>query len=201
MGEYIYKTRPACQRPSWLTVKERNKLLPGWKLVDYAYIPAKEPTTPEECSDCNNTGTNIYVRALDAAGNYLSGEWAVFSTPDEDTTAMLRPRGQLDYCYDPQGITYYGQSFFMDAGSSFAPDPPRNERGPLRMRMNGNSDELNGMGLPLRRHVQFVLTFQRVEEENTEPPDPPSPETQWGPWYVKSQTARKIVTVRDPLPQ
>lgn len=199
VGEYIYASRPPCQRAEYLKVLIRDVNQPGFKLVDYAVIPVKEPSVPEACSECNNMSTNIYVRALDAAGNYISGEGVVFSTPDESVVALLRPRGELDYCFDPQGLTYYGQAFKMEEASNFN---PAFTRGPLRVSMAGNSDELNGMGLPLKRHVQFVLTFQRVEtggddgDGDTDPPD-----AQYGPWYVKRQTARRIVTVRDLLPQ
>ncbi|RIK21176.1 MAG: hypothetical protein DCC52_14255 [Chloroflexi bacterium] len=63
----------------------------------------------------------------------------------------------------------------MGAGSSFAPD--REERGPLTVFVEGlPSDDVNGMGLPLRRHVQYILTWRRVTAQAAETPTPaPAP--------------------------
>lgn len=199
MGEYIPPTRPACQRPYFLTVEQRaNPSQPGWKLADYAYIPAPEPSVPEDCSECNNGGVNIYVRALDTEGEYVAGIDAFQEFPTGTGVKTLAPRGDLDYCYDPQGKTYYGAAFEMSGDSSFSTD--RHEVGPYSVHLEGgNSDTLHGMGLPSRRHVQFVLTYVRVlgDEEPEPPPTPEDDPVKEGYIYrVKRADGARITLVR-----
>lgn len=201
MPEYIPASRPACQHPYFLTVK-RKAPGPGWALVDYAYIPVEEDGVPEACWECNNQGHNVYLRALDTAGNYISGANVVVESLHTADQLILGPRGSLDYCFDAAGITYYGAAFPMAGGgdSSFSTD--RGEVGPYNAHMLGNSDALFGMGMPSNRHVQFILTFQRVEEDGEEPdppdpPDPPQEDSIVGNTYrVKRADAQRIVLVR-----
>lgn len=201
MSEYIPATRPPCQHPYFLTVKERDKTLPGWKLVDFAYIPVKEQGVPEECSECNNMTPLMYFRALDTAGNFVSGVNVVVDTPTLSDQYVMRPRGELDYCFDPQGITYYGIAVELSPDSNFSTD--RREVGPYVAYMLGNSDVLQGMGMPSKRHVNFIATWQRVEVGTEPPPDPddppPTDAIEEGMLFrVKRADAKRIVMVRVP---
>lgn len=129
-----------------------------WKLISAQY------QNPDE----SGGGVNIVCFVQNENGNPMPGQRVTLRTSAGDTaTQVTDERGHCDH---PMG-----------AGSSFAPD--RNERGPLTVFVEGlPSDDVNGMGLPLRRHVQFILTWRRVTVQAAESPaplpaPPPVPET------------------------
>lgn len=117
-----------------------------WKLISAQY------QDPEE----SGGGVNIVCFVQDARGNPLPGTRVILRTSAGDTaTQTTDERGHCDH---PMG-----------AGSSFAPD--RGERGPLTVFVEGlPSDDVNGMGLPLRRHVQYILTWRQAVSAEPAPP-------------------------------
>lgn len=170
-------------QPTWITIT-RATGLPCWRIKEWAYVGIGD--------ECNNGGANAYLKALDAGGKFKAGDTVYWATPDEAAAIKMRPEGSLGYCYDNQGKEIpYGQAVQMTGDSSFSPD--RGERGPYSAYMEGNSDRISGMGLPLKRHVQFTVVWQWVTAgEEPQPPLPP-PGTAW---VVESQTEERIVLVR-----
>ena len=122
-----------------------------WKLISAQY------QNPDEA----NGGVNIVCFVQDENGNPMPGQRVTLRTSAGDTaTQITDERGHCDH---PMG-----------AGSSFAPD--RAERGPLAVFVQGlPSDDVNGMGLPLRRHVQYILTWRRASASATAPLPPSQP--------------------------
>lgn len=102
---------------------------------------------------------NIFVGVLDEEGKQLTDipvkmEWA----PGEYTTR--RTEEKFDYFLQPYNVSVVAVHD-MASGSSFSPD--RGERGGYKITAEGlPSDVVSGMGLPLRRHVAFLLVFQRT---------------------------------------
>jgi hypothetical protein len=171
-------------QPSWLTVT-RATGYPRWELVEYDYHDTED--------DCNNGGVSAYLKALDAQGNYQAGWIVHWATPDEAVSFAMQPEGNVGYCYGADGKEIpYGIAVPMSGDSSFSPE--RGESGPYSAYMDGPSDKLSGMGLPLRRHVQFTAVWQWKIEGNE--PDPTPDPTPGGEWVIKRQTADRIVLVR-----
>ncbi len=172
-------------QPDWLTVT-RTTGFPRWEIVEYDYISVDD--------ECNNGGVNAYLKALDTDGTYKAGDTVYWATPDEAVSFVMQPEGSVGYCYDDAGKEVsYGIAIPMSGDSSFDPSPPRSEHGSYSAYMADNSDKISGMGLPLRRHVQFTVVWQ-WKTEGTEPPPPPPPAE--GEWVIKRQTADRIVLVR-----
>ncbi len=119
---------------------EFAQVTPGqvyWKLISAQY--------QDETQSGGNI--NIVCCAQDEYGQPAFGQKAVQTWPD----------GQSTMPTDDKGIV----NFPMSGDSSFAPD--RGEHGPYAAYMAGlPSDRVVGMGLPLRRHVQYVLTWRKV---------------------------------------
>ncbi len=156
--------------PTWLTISP-TAVLPAWKVVRVEYVSTDDPR--------NNGSTNIYYKTLDAAGNYQQGVKVWQAWPDDKAQGITRKQGDLDFNGEP-----FGYTFPMSGDSSF--DPNRGQHGPYFGYVDGASDTVNGMGVPLRRHVQFLLVWQWT----ITPPIPPIPPT--GKWSVASQDATHI---------
>lgn len=156
--------------PTWLTI-DTDTDLPAYKAVRVEYI------SPED--ERNNQGVNIYVKTLDKDGNYQSGVKVWQDWGDDRAEALTRPEGELDFNGEPFGV-----AFPMTGDSSFSPD--RGEHGPYSVYAEGqDSDVVAGMGLPLRHHVQFLITFQWTENG----PTPPVGRV----WTVTEQAKHRIV--------
>lgn len=169
----------------WLTVT-RATGFPRWEIVAYEYI------APED--DCNNDGVNAYLKAVNPDGTMRLDDTVYWATPDD--IASLKMTGGVGYCYDANGKEIpYGVAVNMTADSSFSPD--RGERGPYTAYMGGNSDRISGMGLPLRRHVQYTVTWKMVLAG--EEPPPPADEKQYTDWRIKRQEPTRIVLVREEI--
>lgn len=108
-----------------------------WKLISAKY------QDPEE----SGGNVNIVCFVQDERGAPLPGTRVDLRTSAGDTaSALTNERGHCDHV--------------MGRGAGF--DPAR-ERGPLAVFVDGlPSDEVNGMGLPLNRHVQYILTWRRA---------------------------------------
>lgn len=136
-------------RVTWLKVDPAVNY-PCWKITDVAY------------ADENQSGgnVNIYVSVLDENGSPAFGAKVYFNTTDGQNPATQTVIN---------GVTDFPQS----GDSSF--DPARGESGPYTIRIlgGGDSDVIEGMGLPLRRHVTYQIRFKKVLSPVTPPPPPP----------------------------
>lgn len=108
-----------------------------WKLISAQY------QDPDE----SGGNVNIVVFVQDERGTPLPGQRVAQKFPGDQATALTDERGHTE--------------FPMSGDSSFAPD--RGENGPYSIVIDGlPSDQVVGMGLPLRRHVQYILTYRRA---------------------------------------
>ena len=120
-----------------------------WRLVKAVYF--------DEASAGGRV--NIFVGVLDETGKGITDipvkmEWGA----GESTTRKTEDK--FDYFLQPYNLSIVA-THDMAAGSSFAPD--RGERGGYTISVEGlPSEAVDGMGLPLRRHVAFLLVFQRT---------------------------------------
>lgn len=154
--------------PSWLTV-EISPLFPKYECVRVEYVSIDDPR--------NNGSTNIYIKTLDKNGAYQEGIKVYQAFPSDVAEARTRKFGELDFNGEAFGV-----AFPMSGDSSFAPD--RGEHGPYWCYAQTPSDIVRGMGVPLRRHVQFLLVYQWVDQT---PPPPPPPPTE-KKWVITSQS-------------
>ncbi len=114
-----------------------------WKLISAQY--------QDETQSGGNI--NIVCSVQDEYGQPAFGQNVVQAWPD----------GQAVLPTDDKGIV----NFPMSGDSSFAPD--RGERGPYLAYVAGlPSDRVVGMGLPLKRHVQYVLTWRKITASGAE---------------------------------
>lgn len=143
--------------PSWLTVKE-SPTFPKWQLQRLEYIDTTDPR--------NNGSTNAYLKALDKQGVYQAGLKVWQAWPTDRASELTKKQGDLKFNNEDFGI-----AFFQSGDSSF--DPNRGQSGPYVYYVDGNSDEVHGCGLPLRRHIQFLMVWQWVDQT------PPPPTGKW----------------------
>lgn len=108
-----------------------------WKLISAQY------QNPDESG--GNISIVIFVQ--DERGAPLPGQRVIQRFPGDQATGITDERGHYEFPQSPD--------------SSFSPD--RAEHGPYIALVDGlPSDRVEGMGLPLRRHVQYILTFRRA---------------------------------------
>ena len=151
--------------PGWVTI-ERAPDFPKWEAEVVEYYPVDAP--------CNNGSVNTYVRVENEKGDYLSGIKVYQDWGDDRASELMKPIVQAnDFCDDK-----YGATFFMSGDSSF--DPAKGQSGPYSFYVDGNSDVVKGLGLPLKRHVQYAITWRYKSE-----PTPPPTE---GHWVVENPT-------------
>lgn len=155
--------------PAWIKVVP-TPALPCWRLVGFEYIDVDNPI--------NNGSTNIYIRTLDKQGKYQQGIKVWQEWPTDRTNEFTKKEGDLLY-----NNVAYGVSFFQSGDSSF--DPNKGQAGPYTCYADGASDKVSGMGLPLKRHVQYTLTFQWV--------DSPIPPPTTKEWHITAQSASHVV--------
>ncbi len=161
--------------PKWVSLVRATA--PCWRIVKLEYI------APEDAR--NNQSVNTYVKCLDAAGNFKTGVKVWQDWKDDRASELTRSLANApDFMSEKFGTTFY-----MSGDSSF--DPGKSQIGPYAFYVDGMSDRVNGLGLPLRRHVQYLITFQWVEAEP--PPAPEPPPVQPGKWVITYQDERKVV--------
>lgn len=142
----------------------REWKMPAWTSVEDANVPAGQKyfrLVKAFFFDEASAGgrVNILVGVLDENGKELADipvrmEWGV----NEYTTRKTEDK--RDPFLIPYNLNIIA-AHDMAGGSSFAPD--RGERGGYKIMVEGfPSDIVSGMGLPLKRHVAFVLVFQRT---------------------------------------
>ena len=102
---------------------------------------------------------NILVGVLDEEGKELSDIPVRMGWGEGEYTTRITEE-KRDPFLIPYNLNVIA-AHDMASGSSFAPD--RGERGGYKIAVDGfPSDVVSGMGLPLRRHVAFLLVFQRT---------------------------------------
>ncbi len=116
-----------------------------WKLISAQY------QDPDE----SGGNINIIVFVQDERGAPIPGQRVLQKFPGDQASAVTDERGHIE--------------FPMSGDSSFAPE--RGESGPYSVVIDGMpGDQVEGMGLPLRRHVQYILTYRRAIFAATPPP-------------------------------
>lgn len=119
-----------------------------WKLVRARYLPpGNEPGSAQG-------RINIYYTVLNENGQPLVGQRVWQEWPDDRAS---RPTGE-------GGVT----DFMMSGDSSF--DPRRGERGPYKAYVDGVSDVVVGLVLPLKQHVCYELTWRKTVKGPIAPP-------------------------------
>ncbi|MBI3914574.1 MAG: carboxypeptidase regulatory-like domain-containing protein [Chloroflexi bacterium] len=114
-----------------------------WKLIRANYLPPG-----------NDPGTamgrvNIYYTVLDENGKPVAGQTVWQQWPDDRAAKTTNADGVAD--------------FNMSGDSSFDPKPPRSQRGPYSAYVDGlPSDKVVGLGLPLKQHVVYELTWRKT---------------------------------------
>lgn len=126
---------------SQVNVRVKPAQLPAganyWKLISAKF------QDPDE----SGGNVNIVVFVQDERGAPLPGHRVFQKFGGDQAPATTDERGHVE--------------FPMSGDSSFAPD--RGESGPYSIAVDGlPTDEIVGMGLPLRRHVQYLLTYRRA---------------------------------------
>lgn len=163
---------------TWISI-DRAPLYPKWEIVEWAF---------HDGDDCDNESVNCYFAAF-VGGKGVSGKKVLFATPDESAPLTLQ-HGQVGYCYDAQGKEIkYGVAVPMSGDSSF--NPAKGQSGPYSAYMEGNSDKIRGMGLPLKQHVQYTVVWEWRTDGDVPPVPVPT-----GRWVIASQTETEIVLRR-----
>lgn len=163
------------QLPTWITITRATA--PCWRAVRVEYIDPLDPR--------NNGSVNTYIKTLTENGEWAAGVKVWQDWKDDRASENTKLQVQAP---DFNGEKF-GTTFFMSGDSSF--DPNKGQVGVYSFYVDGNSDKVNGLGLPLKRHVQYLITFQWVNET----PIPPIPT---GRWVIASQTETEIVLNRIP---
>jgi hypothetical protein len=125
-----------------------------WKLISAQF------QDPDE----SGGNVNIVVFVQDERGAAIPGQRVFQKFPGDRAPGTTDERGHIE--------------FPMSGDSSYAPD--RGENGPYSIEIDGlPNDQVLGMGLPLRRHVQYVLTYRRAlfspQATPAPAPTPPTP--------------------------
>jgi LysM repeat protein len=119
---------------------ESADVAPGqvyWKLIRAVY------QDPDESSGNHN----VFYKVVDENNHPIANHKVLQAWPSDQTDATTKPDGTCD----------------IALWASFAPD--RGERGPYSAWVDGApSDKVTGMGLPLSRNVNFLLTWQRAKK-------------------------------------
>lgn len=123
---------------------------PYWKLISAQY------QDPDE----SGGNVNIVVFVQNENGSPARGQQVFQTFGGDRAPGSTDERGHVE--------------FPMSGDSSFAPD--RGESGPYSIVVDGlPNDQLLGMGLPLRRHVQYILTYRRAVFAAQQQPPPVTP--------------------------
>lgn len=160
--------------PYWLTITPAL-LLPAYKLIRVEYVSPEDPR--------NNGSTNIYCKFLDEQGKYQQGIKCWQDWGDDRASDMTEKQGDLMFNNEP-----FGCSFFQSGDSSF--DPNKGQVGAYTCYAEQPSDKLGKMGLPLRRHVQYLLVWQWTTQPT---PPPPTKDFVLADSHIVSQDENSIV--------
>lgn len=141
------------EMPPWTSAQPAN-VVSGetyWRLIQAVYFDEARA----------GGRVNIFTAALDETGKALAGIPVKLTWGIEVTQYVTRKtETKRDPFLQPFDLEVIAEHE-MGAGSSFSPE--RGERGGYKISIEGSSsDVVEGMGLPLRRHVAFLLVFQRT---------------------------------------
>jgi len=137
--------------PNWITIERYVGDKPYWKLIDFWYHAEGDPD--------NDGTTNVYILA-----------WNADNTPALNAHAVQMNGGIVLLPFKTNASGQAQADFPQSKDSIFYPS--RGEKGPYSVQMQGNSDVVKGMGLPVARHVQYWLLYQWTENSNPLPPAP-----------------------------
>ena len=155
-------------RSYWVTVVP-TQATSGYRLTGYVY--------EDETQSGGNH--NLYVTVVDKNGAPLSGVMVHQAWPDGDVAQPALG-----------GVTNFGLY-----GGPFYPD--QNQTGAYYCYIEGknHSDIVTGMGLPVNRHVNYILTFQQFDSSTPAPVPTPAPtgdyptNAQWASAFNQASTA------------
>lgn len=143
MANESYIPNPLCK---WVSIiNAANPKFPQWKVKSLEYRDSTTQPPSDEAA-------NIYVITQDQKGNPLGGIWVWQSWQD----------GTADKTTDRNGRT----DFFMSGDSSF--DPNKGQVGAYSIYIRFKdypTATAKGFGLPLKRHVQYIITFELIASE------------------------------------
>ncbi len=123
----------------WVSIGRADRAVTHWEIVASWYVP------PEQVG---GGPANVYALIGDVDGR-----------PTLEYRAVQRNGGVIALAPHLNDAGQAQADFPMSADSSFAPD--RGERGPYSVEIEGYpSDVARGLGLPLRRHVQYWFVFR-----------------------------------------
>jgi hypothetical protein len=119
---------------------------PTFRLVEAYFQDNIDPLHPNdhEASESKN-GIKIMVGVQDARGRPLTNVRVIQEFPGDQAFALTTPSGYAE--------------FDQSGDSSF--DPKKGQSGPYKIYIAGG-DVVKGLGLPVRQHVQYLLTFEQV---------------------------------------
>ncbi len=143
MGDKIDNACP------WVQVERFAGSGGHWRLTDFWYVPP---------SQVGNGPANIYFIAYNADG-----------TPAWTARAHVLNGGDALLSFKENSAHQAEANGNMSSGGVFYPD--KEQRGPYSGKMDGNSDTLTGMGLPVGGHAQYWGVWKWTE--GTVPPSPP----------------------------
>ncbi len=138
-------------RCPWVTVQSAPTNADHWELVDFQYL---DPTE-------SNGDVNVYIYVKDENGNPVGGI-QVMQQDGGLTPLRTRATGEVD--------------FNQSGDSSF--DPTKGHIGAYTVWVISYmpSDKVGRMGLPMRHHVSYRLTFQKKLAGSPPPPPPGGPD-------------------------
>jgi hypothetical protein len=152
--------------PAWVSIK-RSLVYPKWEVKEVVFVQDGDP--------CWNASVNAYLLVLDKHGIYQAGIKVWQDWKDDRASDFTKAFGDAPtYC-----LKKYGTTFYMSGDSSF--NPGKGEVGPYAFYVDGTSDRVEGCGLPLKRHCQYLITWGW-----TDSPTPPPPTT--GHWETEPST-------------
>ncbi len=167
--------------PQWISVVRftGDASKDYWRITDTEYLE-------DDGANCNVYAIAFNEKGLPAFNSKAEQRFPSWDHPDE---RILLP-------FTMNGVGQASASFNMNGdGSSF--DPGKNQVGPQSLAMFGNSDRIDGIGLPLRRHVTLTVTFQFTKGSATPPPPPAPPPT--GDYVTRAELAALKQSLIDAL--
>jgi hypothetical protein len=133
--------------PNWITITNFTGTGTFWKLTELWYRPTGDPD--------NDGTTNVRLIAYHKDGK-----------PAFEAKAVQRNGGTTILNFEKNGSGQAQASFNMSGDSNF--NPSRGEVGPYSASVQGRSDIVAGMGLPLKQHEQYWLIYNEAENKPPE---------------------------------
>lgn len=164
--------QPEPVRAPWISIQRYAATDAHWRVQSVKFWDAGE--------DGNNGSANIYVETI--ANNRPCVEvncvqdWAD-DQAEKKTELKTSGIGTIEYGKQVAQVDFFmAGSHGTDGGSSF--NPAKGEVGPYSVFIKDGflpTEIVRGFGLPLNRHVQYLVVFELVAA--SKPSEPPQPET------------------------